>query len=102
MPSPTHVGGLRYHGMAPMLSHLVHHGHVEPRAYGPKECLEAGIQFARTEGIMPAPEATHAIKGAVDEALKCKAEGKSKSICLIFVVMVTLICKRIWIISPAN
>jgi tryptophan synthase beta chain len=80
MPSPTHVGGLRYHGMAPILSHLVHHGHVEPRAYGQKECLEAGIQFARTEGIMPAPEATHAIKGAVDEALKCKAEGKSKSI----------------------
>ena len=80
MPSPTHVGGLRYHGMAPMLSHLVHNGHMEPRAYGQKECLEAGIQFARTEGIMPAPEATHAIKGAVDEALKCKAEGKSKSI----------------------
>jgi tryptophan synthase beta chain len=80
MPSPTHVGGLRYHGMAPMLSHLVHHGHVEPRAYRQKECLEAGIQFARTEGIMPAPEATHAIKGAVDEALKCKVEGKSKAI----------------------
>ena len=80
MPSPTHVGGLRYHGMSPMLSHLVHNGHMEPRAYGQKECLEAGIQFARTEGIMPAPEATHAIKGAVDEALKCKAEGKSKAI----------------------
>ena len=80
MPSPTHVGGLRYHGMSPMLSRLVHNGHMEPRAYGQKECLEAGIQFARTEGIMPAPEATHAIKGAVDEALKCKAEGKSKAI----------------------
>ena len=80
MPSPTHVGGLRYHGMAPMLSHLVHHGHIEPRAYNQKECLEVGIQFARTEGIVPAPEATHAIKGAVDEALKCKAEGKSKAI----------------------
>ena len=53
---------------------------IEAKSYGQKECLEAGIQFARTEGIMPAPEATHAIKGAVDEALKCKAEGKSKSI----------------------
>ena len=74
MPSPTHSGGLRYHGMAPMLSHLVHHGHVEPRAYGQKECFEPGIQFARTEGIMPAPEATHAIKGTIDEALKCKQE----------------------------
>jgi tryptophan synthase beta chain len=80
MPSPTHSGGLRYHGMAPMLSHLVHHGHVEPRAYGQKECFEAGIQFARTEGIIPAPEATHAIKGAVDEALKCKQNGTSKAI----------------------
>ena len=80
IPPATHSGGLRYHAMAPMVSHLKEIGAIEAKAYGQKECFEAGVSFARTEGIVPAPEATHAIKGAVDEALKCKAEGKSKAI----------------------
>ncbi len=80
MPAGIHAGGLRYHGMAPQVSHLVHLGLVEPRAYHQKECFAAGVQFARTEGIIPAPESTHAVRGAIDEALKCKEEGVARTI----------------------
>ena len=66
--------------MAPMVSHLKEIGAIEAKAYGQKECFEAGVSFARTEGIVPAPEATHAVKGAVDAALECKKNGESKSI----------------------
>ncbi len=80
MPAGIHAGGLRYHGMAPQVSHLAHLGLIEPRAYHQKECFAAGVQFARTEGIIPAPESTHAVRGAIDEALKCKEEGVARTI----------------------
>ena len=80
IPPATHSGGLRYHGMAPMVSHLKELGIIEAKAFGQKECFEAGIKFANAEGIVPAPEATHAVKGAMDAAIECKKNGKSKTI----------------------
>ena len=80
VPSGIHAGGLRYHGMSPLVSHLVHLGLVQPIAYHQIGCFEAGVAFARSEGIVPAPESTHAVKAAVDQALKCKEEGPSKTI----------------------
>jgi tryptophan synthase beta chain len=80
IPPAFHAGGLRYHGMAPLVSHIKDLGLIEARAYKQIEVFEAGVQFARTEGIVPAPEANHAVKGAIDEALKCKQEGKSRTI----------------------
>jgi len=80
VPEGTHSGGLRYHGMAPLLSHIVELGLIEPRAYAQIGCFAAGITFARAEGIVPAPEANHAVKGAIDEALRCKEEGTSRTI----------------------
>jgi len=79
-PPGFHAGGLRYHGMAPLVSHCKELGLLEAKAYQQKEVFAAGVQFARTEGILPAPEANHAVKGAIDEALRCKAEGKSEVI----------------------
>ena len=80
IPPATHSGGLRYHGMAPMVSHLKEIGAIEAQAFGQKECFEAGVNFARVEGIVPAPEATHAVKGAIEAALECKKNGQSKTI----------------------
>jgi tryptophan synthase beta chain len=80
MPSPIHAGGLRYHGMSPMVSHIKELGLIEARAYAQLECFAAAVQFARCEGIVPAPESSHAIKAAVDEALRCKREGKAETI----------------------
>jgi tryptophan synthase beta chain len=80
IPPAVHAGGLRYHGMAPLVSHIKELGLIEARAYKQVEVFEAGVKFARAEGIVPAPEANHAIKGAIDEALKCKAEGKARTI----------------------
>jgi tryptophan synthase beta chain len=79
-PPGFHAGGLRYHGMAPLVSHLLELDLIEARAYAQKTVFEAGVQFARAEGIVPAPEANHAVKGAIDEALRCKAEGKARTI----------------------
>ncbi|HEY2979217.1 MAG TPA: TrpB-like pyridoxal phosphate-dependent enzyme, partial [Burkholderiaceae bacterium] len=79
-PPGFHAGGLRYHGMAPLVSHLLELDLIEARAYQQKTVFDAGVQFARAEGIVPAPEANHAVKGAIDEALRCKAEGKSRTI----------------------
>jgi tryptophan synthase beta chain len=79
-PPGFHAGGLRYHGMAPMVSHIKELGLIEARAYHQIACFEAGVQFARAEGIVPAPEANHAVRGAIDEALQCKREGKSRTI----------------------
>jgi tryptophan synthase beta chain len=79
-PPGFHAGGLRYHGMAPLVSHVKELGLIEAKAYHQKTCFEAGVQFARTEGILPAPEANHAVRGAIDEALRCKEEGVSRSI----------------------
>ena len=79
-PPGFHAGGLRYHGMAPLVSHVKELGLIEARAYHQIGCFDAGVQFARTEGILPAPEANHAVKGAIDEALRCKEEGVSRAI----------------------
>ena len=75
-----HASGLRYHGMAPLVSHIKDLGLIDARAYKQVEVFEAGVQFARAEGIVPAPEANHAVKGAIDEALKCKQEGRARTI----------------------
>jgi len=69
MPPGIHAGGLRYHAMAPMLCHLYDGGYIEARAYPQNPCFEASTLFAQTEGIIPAPESSHAIRGAIDEAL---------------------------------
>ena len=80
VPPGFHAGGLRYHGMAPLISHIMELGMIEAVAYHQVECFEAGILFGRAEGILPAPEANHAVKGAIDEALKCKQEGVGRTI----------------------
>ncbi|HWP25096.1 MAG TPA: TrpB-like pyridoxal phosphate-dependent enzyme [Xanthobacteraceae bacterium] len=80
IPPGFHAGGLRYHGMAPLVSHILELGLIEARAYHQKTCFDAGVQFARCEGIVPAPEATHAVRAAIDEALRCKREGKKEVI----------------------
>jgi tryptophan synthase beta chain len=79
-PPGFHAGGLRYHGMAPMVSHLKELGLIEAVAYHQTPCFAAGVQFARAEGIVPAPESTHAVRAAIDEALKAKEEGVSRTI----------------------
>jgi len=79
-PPGFHAGGLRYHGMAPLVSHLKHLGLIEARAVTQLRCFEAGVQFARTEGIVPAPESTHAITVAIEEALRAREEGRSRTI----------------------
>jgi len=79
-PPGFHAGGLRYHGMAPLVSHLKELGLIEAVAYNQVECFEAGVLFGRTEGILPAPEANHAVKGAIEEALRCKREGRAETI----------------------
>jgi tryptophan synthase beta chain len=80
MPPGFHAGGLRYHGMAPLVSHLKELGLIEARALKQRDCFDAGVQFARAEGILPAPEANHAVKGAIDEAIRCREEGVSQAI----------------------
>ena len=80
MPPGFHAGGLRYHGMAPMVSHIKELGLIEARAVQQTQCFQAGVFFAQHEGIVPAPEANHAVKGAIDEAVRCKEEGISKVI----------------------
>lgn len=80
VPAPIHAGGLRYHGMAPLVSHVYELGLAEGLAIPQRECFEAAIQFARCEGIIPGPEPTHAIAAAVREALACKESGEEKVI----------------------
>ena len=80
VPESIHAGGLRYHGMSPIVSHLCELGQIESQAFAQGTCFEAGIQFARTEGIVPAPESTHAIRSAINEALRAKVEGRSEVI----------------------
>jgi len=80
IPSPIHAGGLRYHGMAPIISHLYKHGIVEAQAVKQIPVFEAAVQFARSEGFISAPETSHAIKVAIDEALKCRESGQAKTI----------------------
>ena len=80
MPSPNHAGGLRYHGMSSILSQLYDDGYMEARSVEQTSVFEAATQFARTEGILPAPESSHAIRVAIDEALRCKETGEEKTI----------------------
>lgn len=79
-PPGFHAGGLRYHGMAPLVSHVKELGLIEAVSYHQTQCFEAGVMFARAEGIVPAPEANHAVRGAIEEALRCKREGRSEVI----------------------
>ena len=80
IPDPIHAGGLRYHGMAPLISHVYELGLMEATSQPQSACFKAGVLFARTEGIVPAPEPTHAIAAAIDEALRCKETGEEKVI----------------------
>ncbi len=82
VPPGIHAGGLRYHGMAPLVSFALHLGIIEAAAFHQLECFEAAQLFAETEGIIPAPETSHAIRGAVVEALRCKEQGKEE--CIVF------------------
>ncbi|OQB27177.1 MAG: Tryptophan synthase beta chain [Chloroflexi bacterium ADurb.Bin180] len=84
VPSGIHAGGLRYHGMAPLVSALAKAGYIEAVAYHQNPAFEAAVLFARTEGVVPAPETAHAIKAAVDEALRCKESGERRVILLNF------------------
>jgi len=85
VPDPIHAGGLRYHGMSPLLSHIYELGLIDAIAIGQTECFDAALQFARTEGIVPAPEPTHAIAATVREALACRESGEEK-------VILTAVC----------
>jgi predicted alternative tryptophan synthase beta-subunit len=80
VPPGIHAGGLRYHGDAPLLCLLVHHKLIEAVAYPQRAVFDAALQFARTEGIIPAPEAAHAVRKAIDEALEAKVSGRPKVI----------------------
>jgi tryptophan synthase beta chain len=80
IPDPIHAGGLRYHGMSPLLSHIYELGLIEAVAKAQSECFAAGLRFARTEGIVPAPEPTHAVAACIEEALRCKETGEAKVI----------------------
>ncbi len=80
VPAPVHAGGLRYHGDASSLSLLVREGLMEARAYTQNQVFEAGVQFARTQGIVPAPEPNHAIRAVIDEALAAREAGQEKVI----------------------
>ena len=84
VPPGIHAGGLRYHGDAPLLSLLVHEKVIEAKAYPQNPVFEAAITFARTEGIIPAPETSHALRAGIDEALKCKETGEAKCIVIGF------------------
>src|SRR3954466_4674862 len=80
VPPPVHAGGLRYHGDSPIVSALVHHGLVEARAYRQNETFEAALRFARTEGFTPAPEPSHAIRAAIEEAEQAREAGEERTI----------------------
>jgi len=80
IPDGIHAGGLRYHGMAPLVSALVDHGYIEGVAYPQRSVFDAAVQFARAEGTIPAPETAHAIRAVIDEAIKARDRGESPTI----------------------
>ena len=80
IPSANHAGGLRYHGMSPILSQLYHDGYMKAVAVEQTKVFEAAVQFAKEETILPAPESSHAIRAAIDEAIKCRESGEAKTI----------------------
>lgn len=92
IPSANHAGGLRYHGMSSTLSQLYHDGLMEATSVEQTSVFAAAEQFARVEGILPAPESSHAIRVAIDEALKCKETGEEKLFSLVLQVQATSIC----------
>jgi tryptophan synthase beta chain len=94
IPDPIHAGGLRYHGMSPLMSHVYELGLVEALAVGQQECFAAGVRFARAEGIIPAPEPTHALAACVQEALRCKETGEER-------VILTALCGHAHLDLPA-
>jgi len=94
IPDPIHAGGLRYHGMSPLLSHIYELGLIEAIAVPQQECFTAGVRFARSEGIIPAPEPTHALAACFQEALRCKETGESK-------VILTALCGHAHLDLPA-
>ncbi|MET8850351.1 TrpB-like pyridoxal phosphate-dependent enzyme [Amycolatopsis sp. NPDC004625] len=94
IPDPIHAGGLRYHGMSPLISHIHELGLIEALAIGQRECFAAGVQFARSEGIIPAPEPTHALAACIREALRCKESGEEK-------VILTALCGHAHLDLPA-
>jgi tryptophan synthase beta chain len=94
IPDPIHAGGLRYHGMSPLLSHIYELGLMEAEALPQNECFEAGVRFARAEGIIPAPESTHALAVCVREALQCRETGEPK-------VILTALCGHAHLDLPA-
>jgi tryptophan synthase beta chain len=83
IPAPIHAGGLRYHGIAPSISVLRSENQLEAKAYNQIEAFDAARLFLQTEGIIPAPEPSHAIKAVIDEALKCKETGEEKTIAFV-------------------
>ncbi|EHR49526.1 pyridoxal-phosphate dependent TrpB-like enzyme [Saccharomonospora marina XMU15] len=94
IPDPIHAGGLRYHGMSPLLSHIYELGLIDALAVPQQECFAAGVRFARTEGIIPAPEPTHALAACMREALRCKETGEEK-------VILTALCGHAHLDLPA-
>ncbi|QRP48080.1 TrpB-like pyridoxal phosphate-dependent enzyme [Amycolatopsis sp. FDAARGOS 1241] len=94
IPDPIHAGGLRYHGMSPLISHIYELGLMEALAVGQQECFAAGVRFARAEGIIPAPEPTHALAACIREALHCKETGEEK-------VILTALCGHAHLDLPA-
>jgi len=94
VPDPIHAGGLRYHGMSPLISHIYEQGLMTATAVPQTECFDAGVLFARTEGIVPAPEPTHALAEAVREAKACIETGQEK-------VIVTALCGHGMLDLPA-
>ncbi|RNL83348.1 TrpB-like pyridoxal phosphate-dependent enzyme [Halostreptopolyspora alba] len=94
IPDPIHAGGLRYHGMSPLISHLYEQGLIEAREIAQQDCFAAGVRFARTEGIIPAPEPTHALAACVEEALRCRESGEEK-------VILTALCGHAHLDLPA-
>ncbi|HWD02782.1 MAG TPA: TrpB-like pyridoxal phosphate-dependent enzyme [Amycolatopsis sp.] len=94
IPDPIHAGGLRYHGMSPLISHIYALGLMEGLAIGQRECFAAGVRFARAEGIIPAPEPTHALAACIQEALQCKETGEEK-------VILTALCGHAHLDLPA-
>ena len=95
VPSGFHAGGLRYHGMAPIVSHLVNHDYISPESYSQLDVFKAGVLFAKHEGIIPAPEANHAVKGAIEAAMRAKESGEKKTILFNLCGHGNLICRRI-------
>jgi tryptophan synthase beta chain len=91
IPPKIHAGGLRYHGMSPIVSKLYADGLIEARAYTQNEIFDAALKFAQTEGIVPAPESAHAIRAVIDEAVRARKENKEEVIYSIFLVMDFLI-----------